>query len=330
VAIGNTYNTTEENLLEGILVGLGGSIANIGNDQVNTKNDLLKAILQQVEFNNSGGGTGVAQILPPTPEVGIYASYHTHQFSPKGKSNYLIDSDINSNKNDFIFGALKFSNNNPKISVSFTEKNAAFLNYNPVIEIGYIRNAKNGNTKTQHPNAPVKRFVHPPNSINLTHQGNKYRHGVLDWYASKIKSQWQCTIAEEYNKQIVEIDMNGFVEGYGANFFYGKPNKINFPFFGKKQKTKNKNDSLCFIGRNFSGRLIVAFRFRIDNPIGTGGYITSDWSKSIVIDICYEKAKLTGTIPINNEGVIIAGTFLQSNLNYIATGWRARLLDIVT
>lgn len=123
--------------------------------------------------------------------------------------------------------------------------------------------------------------------------------------------------------------MNGFVEGIGANDFYGKPNKINFPFFGKKQPTKMQKDSLCFKGRNTSGRLIIAFRFRINNPDNVT-YTTSEWSQSIVIDVCYEKAKLTGLIPLYNEGFLLDGTIMKGELNYVATGWRARLHDVVT
>jgi hypothetical protein len=57
VAIENTYNTTEENLLASIFQGLGGNPANIGNDQLNTKNDLLLAILNQIINGGVGGGS---------------------------------------------------------------------------------------------------------------------------------------------------------------------------------------------------------------------------------------------------------------------------------
>jgi hypothetical protein len=57
VAIPNIYKTTEENLMAGILLGLGGSIAAVGSDQFSTKNDLLLAILNQIESGSGGGGT---------------------------------------------------------------------------------------------------------------------------------------------------------------------------------------------------------------------------------------------------------------------------------
>jgi hypothetical protein len=61
LALPNTYNTTEENLLAGIFQGLGGNVINIGNDQATTKNDLLLAIYNLV--NNGGGGGGSSKIL---------------------------------------------------------------------------------------------------------------------------------------------------------------------------------------------------------------------------------------------------------------------------
>ncbi len=56
MAIPNIYKTTEENLMAGILMALGGSIVNVGNDQFSTKNDLLLAILIAIENGGSGGG----------------------------------------------------------------------------------------------------------------------------------------------------------------------------------------------------------------------------------------------------------------------------------
>ncbi len=55
MAIPNTYNSTEEDLLAGIFNGLGGNVVNIGNDQATTKNDLLLAIYNVVK---NGGGVG--------------------------------------------------------------------------------------------------------------------------------------------------------------------------------------------------------------------------------------------------------------------------------